>query len=80
MLLSRRALLAAFASPGVKREIFLGAAGRGVAVMAFACYVKPRGGEMVSVEERWTHSDTIDVAYVRRSRDYGRTWSTPVEF
>jgi hypothetical protein len=79
MRVSRRALLAAFASPSVRRELFLRAPGDGVAVMAFANYVKPQGGEMASVEERWTRSDTIDVAYVRRSADHGRTWTSPVE-
>ena len=34
---------------------------------------------MVSIEQRWSRSDTIDVAYYRHSSDHGRTWSEPVE-
>jgi hypothetical protein len=47
--------------------------------MAFAYYAKARGVEMISIEQRWSRSDTIDVAYYRRSADNGRTWSAPVE-
>ena len=47
--------------------------------MAYAFYTRPRGGEMVSLEQRWTRSDTVDVAFLRRSRDHGRTWSPPEE-
>lgn len=47
--------------------------------MAFAYYTKTAGGDMVSIEQRWSRSDTIDVAYVRRSTDFGKTWSQPVE-
>ena len=44
-----------------------------------AYYAKKTGGDMISIEERWSRSDTIDVAYFRRSSDYGRTWTAPVE-
>jgi BNR/Asp-box repeat. len=47
--------------------------------MAYAFYVKPRGGDMISIEQRWTRSDTVDRAYIRRSRDHGRTWTAPSE-
>ncbi len=83
--LSRRAFLAATAASargetsGIRRELFLASPGGGVAVMAYAFYTRPRGGEMNSIEQRWSRSDTIDVAYWRRSRDHGRTWSVPVE-
>jgi hypothetical protein len=46
--------------------------------MAYAFYTQPRGGEMISIEERWSRSDTVDFAFVRRSHDYGRTWTAPV--
>jgi len=79
--MTRRGLLAlpAFAASGnrVKREVFLRSPGKGTAVMAFAHYTRPRGGQMVSVEQRWSRSDTIDVAFLRRSTDNGRTWSDP---
>src|SRR5262249_48515592 len=29
--------------------------------------------------EHWSRSDTIDVAYFRRSKDHGKTWTAPVE-
>ena len=32
---------------------------------------------MASLEQRWSRSDTVDMAYYRHSRDFGRTWSTP---
>lgn len=82
---SRRAFLAApaalagSAAAGIRREIFLASPGDGTAVMAYAFYARPAGGEMISIEQRWSRSDTIDVAYRRRSRDHGHTWSAPVE-
>ncbi|MEO7649895.1 MAG: sialidase family protein, partial [Bryobacteraceae bacterium] len=85
MLLSRRALLAAApalgraAGPGVKREVFLASPKKGVAVMAYAFYTRRGGGQMRSVEQRFSRSDTVDVAYIRHSRDHGRTWSAPEE-
>src|ERR1019366_974994 len=77
---SRRALLAvpAALARGINRTVFL-AAPHGAAVMAYAFYTSARGGDMLSIEQRWTRSDTIDVAYLRRSRDYGVTWTTPEE-
>lgn len=72
------------AAPGalraaVKRDVFQKAPGKGTAVMAFAYYTKAKGLDMLSVEQRWSRSDTIDVSYLRRSRDHGKTWSAPVE-
>jgi hypothetical protein len=78
MQISRRALLLA-AVPGVRRDVFIAAPGEGVAVMAFAFYVRRAGGDMISIEERWSRSDTIDVAYVRRSGDHGRSWTAATE-
>src|SRR5438067_1172597 len=83
--LSRRALLAAPAAAfagkpdgPVRREPFLRSPAKGVAVMAYAFYTRPRGGEMINIEERWSRSDTVDFAFIRRSADYGRTWTAPV--
>ena len=61
----------------IRREVFLKSPGKGTAVMAFAYYTKSRGGGMISIEQRWSRSDTIDIAYFRTSPDYGRTWSPP---
>jgi BNR repeat protein len=71
--------LARAADPGIRREVFLASPAKGVAVMAAAFYTRARGGEMRSIEQRWTRSDTIDAAYYRWSADHGRTWSAPVE-
>lgn len=79
--LSRRTLLSAALVRGgnpVRSQVFARSPGPGVAMMAYAFYTRPRGGEMLSVEERWSRSDTVDVAYIRRSTDFGRTWSEPV--
>ena len=47
--------------------------------MACAWYTRQAGGEMASLEQRWSRSDTIDVSFYRRSHDHGRTWSAPEE-
>lgn len=83
MQLNRRqfAAMLAAASPdrSIKREVFLKSPGKGTAVMAYAFYTRKSGGAMISVEQRWSRSDTIDVSYVRRSQDFGKTWSEPEE-
>jgi hypothetical protein len=66
-------------APSPEPELFLAAPGAGTAVMAYAYYTAANGGAMMSVEQRWSRSDTIDVSYIRTSPDYGRTWSKPVE-
>lgn len=81
MRMTRRALLTAATAlgteSGIRREVFLRSPGKGTAVLAYATYVKARGLEMVSVEQRMSRSDTMDIAYYRRSADNGRTWSEP---
>ncbi|MBL8230221.1 MAG: exo-alpha-sialidase [Bryobacterales bacterium] len=81
----RRTLLATLpsafathAAPGIRSEVFLKSPGKGTAIMAYAFYTRPTGGQMTSVETRWSRSDTIDIAYIRRSEDNGRTWTEPV--
>jgi len=66
-------------SSRVSREVFLAAPGKGTAVMAFAYYTRKSGLDMMSIEQRWSRSDTIDVSYYRYSTDNGRTWSDPEE-
>jgi hypothetical protein len=63
----------------IRRELFHASPGKGIAVMASAYYTRPRGGGMLAIEQRWSRSDTVDVAYYRFSRDYGRTWEPPIE-
>jgi hypothetical protein len=45
--------------------------------MAQAYYTRSSGGAMMSIEQRLSRSDTVDVAYYRYSRDHGVTWSSP---
>jgi hypothetical protein len=52
----------------IHREVFLKAPGNGTAVMAYAYYTSARGGGMVSIEQRWSRSDTVDVAFYRYFR------------
>jgi len=81
--LSRRSLLASLpllagaAAAPVRREVFLASPGKGIAVTVNAYYTKPSGGAMMSIEQRWTRSDTVDAAFYRYSNDFGRTWSKP---
>ncbi len=83
MRVSRRAFLTAAALPaseaGIRREVFLRSPGKGTAVLAYATYVEARGLAMMSVEQRMSRSDTMDVAFYRRSEDHGRSWSEPSE-
>lgn len=77
----RRHFLASLAAgqPGIQREVLMKSPGKGTAVMAFAYYTGHRGFDMVSLEQRWSRSDTIDTVFRRTSQDNGRTWSTPIE-
>ncbi|MCX6623786.1 MAG: hypothetical protein NTY38_22530 [Acidobacteria bacterium] len=69
---------AAFASGGgIRREVVRSAPAPGTAVMEYAYYTRPRGGDMLSIETRWSRSDTVDAAYYRFSTDHGRTWTAP---
>jgi hypothetical protein len=63
----------------VTREVFLRSPAKGTAVMADAYYTESTGGAMVSIEHRFSRSDTVDAAYYRYSKDYGRTWGPPIE-
>ena len=47
--------------------------------MAYAFYTRTKGLDMISIEQRWTRSDTVDSSYYRHSSDNGRTWSAPEE-
>ena len=80
--MTRRTLLAApwlQARERLTREVFLRSPGKGTAVMADAYYTELSGGAMVSIEHRYSRSDTVDVAYYRYSKDYGRTWGPAIE-
>src|SRR6266581_4448491 len=82
--MTRRTLLATPAAylqarRRVTREVFLRSPAKGTAVMAEAYYTAASGGAMVSIEHRYSRSDTVDVAYYRYSKDYGRTCGPPIE-
>src|SRR5258707_8053943 len=82
--MTRRSFLAAPAAylqarERVSRELFVRSPAKGVAVMADAYYTETAGGAMVSIEHRFSRSDTVDAAYYRYSKDNGRTWSPPVQ-
>src|SRR5579863_2929953 len=81
--MTRRTFLAApaclQARERVTREVFLRSPAKGTAVMADAYYTASSGGAMVSIEHRFSRSDTVDAAYYRYSKDYGRTWGPPTE-
>ncbi len=62
-------------SRDITKEVFLRSPGKGTAVMGIAHYTQKAGGAMTSVEQHWSRSDTIDIAYTRHSNDYGATWS-----
>ncbi len=72
-------LLHAQSDARITREVFLRSPVPGSALMSAAWYTAKSGGEMLSVETRYSRSDTVDSAYYRRSTDHGRTWGTPVE-
>ena len=65
-------------SAPIRRETFLRSPAKGTAVMGYAFYTAKRGGAMMSIEQRWSRSDTVDAAYHRYSSDHGRTWAEPV--
>src|SRR4051794_39300412 len=75
MLFSRRAFL--LSSLG---DVFMRSPTEGTAVMAFAWYTSKDKDSLLSIEQRWTRSDTIDSAFRRTSSDNGKTWSDPVEY
>src|SRR5260370_39593064 len=66
------------AGGGGSREVFRRSPAKGVAVMADAYYTQRSGGAMVSIGHRVSRSDTVDAAYYRYTKDYGRPSGPPV--
>ena len=62
---------AAAAAEGGKnsREIFLAAPKPGVAVLAATYATRPAGGELLSLHQLMSRSDTVDLAFMRHSAD-----------
>ncbi len=63
----------------IRREVFLASPRPGAAVLAATYYTRPAGGELISLHQVMSRSDTVDVAFLRRSVDHGRTWSEATE-
>jgi len=63
----------------VRREVFLASPRAGTAVLASSFYARPTGGELISLHQLISRSDTVDVAFLRRSEDNGRTWGAAVQ-
>ena len=63
----------------IRRELFLASPRAGTAVLAASYYTRPEGGELISLHQLMSRSDTVDVAFMRTSRDHGRTWSDATE-
>src|SRR3954454_25277313 len=81
---SRRAILIApvlaqATTKQIRRELFRASPKPGVAVMAYAFYTSAHGGDMKTIEQHWTRSDTIDIAYLHHSHDNVLTWTKPEE-
>jgi hypothetical protein len=62
------------------REVFVPSPRPGVAVLASSYHARRDGGDLISIHGHMSRSDTVDVAYVRRSEDNGRTWGETTEF
>ncbi len=63
-----------------ERTVFVASPREGVGVMG-GCYTTTLDGQkMMSYHSYTSRSDTVDVAYVRRSEDGGLTWATPEEW
>ncbi len=62
----------------IRRELLLASPRAGVAVLAASYSARPAGGELISLHQFMSRSDTVDVAFLRTSPDHGRTWSAPV--
>ena len=64
----------------VSREVFVASPASGVGVMGGSYYTTADGLELVSVHSHTSRSDTVEVAYVRRTEDNGRSWGEAEEW
>ncbi len=62
----------------ISHGVFVPSPRPNVGVMGGSYYTGATGLDLVSVHSHTSRSDTVDVAYVRRSPDNGRTWSEVV--
>jgi hypothetical protein len=66
-------------APPIRRELFFASPQPGTAVLAATYYARPSGTELISMHQLMSRSDTVDVAFLRTSRDNGRTWTQVAE-
>ena len=64
----------------VAREIFVPSPASGVGILGGSYYTTRDGLALVSVHSHTSRGDTVEVAYVRRSEDNGRSWSAVEEW
>ena len=64
----------------ISSKVFVPSPGSGVGVMGGSYYTTAAGLELVSVHSHTSRSDTVEVAYLRRSEDNGRSWSEAEEW
>jgi len=64
----------------ISSKVFVPTPGSGVGVMGGSYYTTAAGLELVSVHSHTSRSDTVEVAYLRRSEDNGRSWSEAEEW
>jgi hypothetical protein len=64
----------------VDRVTFVPSPGPGIGVMGGSYYTRTTGGDLLSMYNHISRSDTADVAYTRRSTDNGRTWGEAEEW
>jgi len=63
----------------ISRDVFVRSPERGTAVHGASYYATASGVELMSLHGYERRSDVLDVSFVRRSHDNGRTWSDAVE-
>ena len=64
----------------VSSKVFVSSPGSGVGVMGGSYYTTVAGLKVISVHSHTSRSDTVEVAYLRRSEDNGRSWSEAGEW
>ena len=62
----------------VEKNVFIPSPEAGTAVTASSYYTTSGGMRLLSVHQLISRSDTVDIAYIRRSEDNGASWSEPV--
>ncbi|MCK5737855.1 exo-alpha-sialidase, partial [bacterium] len=64
----------------VSTDIFIPSPQPGIAMLAASFYTGIDDHTLMSVHSKISRADTIDIAFLRRSEDNGRTWSETTEW